>query len=178
MTIISSFSVVLGWLNSSTKIHVMAFGSKWFNRESSSTFVFFSLGICVNYIYENSPYSCLTSPLYFLSRGSFTSYSLVTCRTTNRESTNTINFSTLIFLASHKPASKTSYSIALLVMRNMNLTKYLNSSLLDPINRMLAPAPSYADDPSTYTNQTFDYCLVVFWQPLLSAICCCPWSIF
>ena len=137
-------SVVLGQFRSSTKIPVVALeleGSSW---DSLSAFVFSLQGICVNYIYENPSHNCLTNSLYFLNKGSFTSYSPKTCRTTNWESMNTISFLTLIFLASHRLASKASCA------------EYLNSSLFRPISRIPALAPLCANDPSTYTDQTFD----------------------
>ena len=138
-------------------------GSSW---DSLSAFVFSLQGICVNYIYENPSHNCLTNSLYFLNKGSFILYSPKTCRTTNWESMNTISFLTLIFLASHRLASKASCA------------EYLNSSLFRPISRIPALAPSCADDPSTYTNQTFDSWPNIFWQTLFFVTNCCPWFWF
>ena len=48
IAITSCSSVVLGWLSISTKISVVAFGSKKSIWESLSIFAFSSRGICIN----------------------------------------------------------------------------------------------------------------------------------
>ena len=77
MVITTGFFVVLGWFKSSTRILVVVFGSKGSSRDNSSALVFSSLGICVNRTLAKLSHNSLTSLLYFLSRGSFTLYSLV-----------------------------------------------------------------------------------------------------
>ena len=59
-----------------------------------------------NYTFIKLPHKCLINPLYFLNRGSFTSYSLETYQTTNYELANTINFSTWIILVNRRYTSK------------------------------------------------------------------------
>ena len=85
-TVITSCSfVVLGWLSTLTKIPIVAFGLDGSSWKSSSVLAFFSRRIYVNWIYKNSPHNWLTNPLYALRKGFFTSYSPMTCRTTNWE---------------------------------------------------------------------------------------------
>ena len=71
-TITSSSFDALGWFMCSTRIPIVVMGSKGSNLESSSALVFSSRGIYTNCTFAKFSHNCLTSPLYFFSRGSFT----------------------------------------------------------------------------------------------------------
>ena len=139
MTRISCSISTLDHFRYSIKTLVALLRSKGSNYDSSLAQLFLSRGICLTMISSNFPHICSTNPWYFASKGSLTSYSSKTCRAMICKLVKSTTFPARI--VSLKLENKASYSTRLLMIENLNLIEYLNSSFSSSTRRILASPP-------------------------------------